>query len=101
MPAKVDNQTIGDPFLDRRTKLLPCQKEMVVWWSKNKSLSSRQLAAMFNISRRTIQFILDPEKLIKNKEARNARGGSKVYYDRTENSESMRKHRAYKKKILK
>ena len=101
MPAKVDAWKIGDPFLDRRTKLLPCQREMVKWWYNNHGTGIRALARMFNVDKRTIQFVLFPERQRKNVEDRQARGGSAQYYDKEENTKAMREHREHKKKISK
>jgi len=100
MPFKTDKIAIGCPFMDRRTKLLPCQKEMVIYW-RNKGLSQRQLASKFNVSRRLIIFITDPEKHLLNLKARDERGGSKVYYVKDQHTKSIREHRNYKYKSLK
>ena len=100
MPFKTDSVKIGCPFLDRRTKLLPCQKEMVVHYS-NLGYSQRKLATMFNVSKRLIQFTISPEKLAKNIELRNDRGGSNIYYKKETHTKYMRKHRRYKNDLLK
>ena len=65
MPNKIDKIAIADAFLKRSAKLLPCQKEMVLYWH-NKGMSQRKLAAMFSVSRRLITFIIDPKKLERN-----------------------------------
>ena len=61
MPYKTERVKLDSAFIDKRVKLLPCQKEMVVYWTKQ-GLSQRQLARMFNVSRRLITFIQDPKK---------------------------------------
>ena len=61
MPYKTERVKLDSAFIDKRVKLLPCQKEMVVYWTKQ-GLSQRQLAKMFNVSRRLITFIQDPKK---------------------------------------
>ena len=99
MSKKCDKSRIRDPFLDRRTKLLPCQKEMIVWWG-DRGLSQRKIAAMFNISRRSVIFILDPKRLERNMEARRERGGSKQYYDKDKHKAAMRSYRRFKKDVL-
>ena len=101
MPAKVDPLRIDNPFMDKRVKLLPCQKEAVIYWSQEKGLSQRKLAKMFKVSRRTIQFVLDDEKLKENLKRREERGGTKIYYDKDKHREAMQKHREHKKDILK
>ena len=98
MPATVDKARINNEKLDKRVKLTQTQKEEI---KKNEhGLSQRRLAAMYGVSRRTIQFILSPDKLKENKERRQERGGSKVYYDKDKHRESMKKHRKYKKELL-
>lgn len=100
MPYKTEKIAIDDPFLDRRTKLLPCQREMIKYW-RERGCSTRTLARMFSVDRRNIQFVLDPEKLKRNKEVRAARGGSAIYYDREYQTAAMREHRRRKHKLFK
>jgi transposase len=100
MPFKTDSLYIKCPFLDRRTKLLPCQKEMVIHYS-NLGYSQRKLATMFNVSKRLIQFVIAPEKLAKNLDARRDRGGSSIYYKKDIHTNAIREHRRYKYNILK
>ena len=99
MPYKTDKQKLGDPFLKRSCKLLPCQKEMVLYWT-NQGLSQRKLAKLFNCSRRLITFIQDPKKKEDNLKRRNETGGSKQYYNRKKHNAAMKDHRRYKHKIL-
>ncbi len=101
MPYKTEKIKFDCPFLDRRTKLLPCQREMMVYWY-NEGLSQRKLASMFNVSRRLVIFTTQPEKHKKNFQARIDRGGSKIYYKGgKEWAETMKKHRHYKHETLK
>lgn len=100
MPYKTEKVYIECPFMDRRNKLLPCQKEMIVHYS-NLGYSQRKIAAMFNVSRRLIQFTINPESHKKNIQALKDRGGSKIYYDKNKHKETMKKHRKYKNEILK
>lgn len=86
--------------MDRRTKLLPCQKEMVLHYH-NIGYSQRAVAKMFNVSRRLIIFIIHPERLKKNLEARRDRGGHKAYYDKNKHKNYMKTHRKYKHNLLK
>jgi len=101
MPYKTEKTKIDCPFLDRRTKLLPCQKQMLKWWH-DQGTSINKLAKMFNVSKRLVQFELFPERKVKNLEHRKDRGGSAIYYKGgSEWAETMRDHRKYKYKILK
>ena len=99
MPYTTDKLKLTDPFLKRSAKLLPCQKEMVIYWH-NRGFSQRQLAKLFNCSRRLITFILDPAKLERAKQTRKERGGSMQYYNKEKHREYMRTHRRYKHEIL-
>jgi len=101
MPYKTEKVKIQDPFLDKRTKLLPCQKEMMQYWFQQ-GLSQRKIAAMFSVSRRLVIFTTQPEKHKKNLQAREDRGGSKIYYKGGEAwNETMKRHRRYKQALLK
>ena len=53
----------------------------------------------YGVSRRTIQFILDPEKLLENKKRRAERGGWKQYYDKDAHTEAIKEHRSYKQEL--
>ena len=101
MPYITDNVKIGCPFLDRRTKLLPCQKERMLLLHKE-GLSQRKLASVFNVSRRLVQFVTCPEKKIKDLQNRADGGGSMAYYKGGEGwNATMREHRQRKYQLLK
>jgi hypothetical protein len=101
MPYKTDKDKLNCPFFDKRVKLLPCQKERLILLYKN-GTSQRKLAKIFNVSRRLIQFIIFPEKKVRDLELRELRGGSKHYYKGGEEwAKTQRIHRKYKYKILK
>lgn len=100
MPYKTEKIALNDAFLKRSTKLLPCQKEMILYWG-NKGLSQRKIAKMFNVSRRLIIFILFPDKLKANKEARKDRGGSMIYYKKDKHKEAINSLRKHKENLFK
>ena len=100
MPAIVDGFILDSPFIDRRTKMLPCQKERCFQMHHYEGFGIRPLARMFNVDKRLIQFICYPERKKKNLQDRFARGGSTQYYDREKNTAAMHDHREHKKKIL-
>jgi hypothetical protein len=101
MPYKTDKAKIDCPFFDKRVKLLPCQKEMVLYYHQQ-GFSQRKLAKMFNVSRRLIIFTIHPERLAKNLEARRDRGGTMAYYKGGETWNAyQRKHRKHKYNLLK
>lgn len=98
MPRKTDIATIDNKFLDRRIKLLDCQKESAIrLYSEGMSINA--IARMFKVNKRAIQFILFPERLKKNIADRKARGGSKQYYNKEKNTATIKEHRDYKKSL--
>lgn len=66
---------------NRRVKLLPKDKEKIKQLHAT-GTSINGIARAFNVSKRSIQFILFPDRAEKAKELRKQRGGSKIYYDR-------------------
>jgi transposase len=101
MPYKTEKLKLDSPFLDKRVKLLPCQREMVMYWTE-RGLSQRKIAAMFKVSRRLITFIQDPEKKKRDLQNRADRGGSKIYYKGGQEwNDTMKRHRTRKHELLK
>lgn len=99
MPAIVDKLTVTKEY-DKRVKLTDAQKaEIKDKWTKG--MSQRELSRIYNVSRRLISFILFPERLKQNIELRQIRGGSKHYYKKDKHTIAARKHREYKKELLK
>lgn len=97
MPYKSEKITISGSRHDRRRKLTEGQKQEI---RENKmGLSQRKLAAVYGVSRRTITFILDPEKLAENLKRRQERGGHKQYYDKEKHAHYMQNHRKYKQDL--
>tara|TARA_R110000868_G_scaffold141488_1_gene358056 strand:+ start:387 stop:698 length:312 start_codon:yes stop_codon:yes gene_type:complete len=99
MPYKSEKIKIEGGKYDRRIKLSPEEKEEIHLNALN--LSQRFLAEKYGVSRRTIQFILDPSKLEENLKRRKERGGSKQYYNKEEWAETMKEHRNYKQNLSK
>ena len=99
MPIKIEKDKKKIPAsLDNRRKLTPCEREAIK--ENIEGLSAGKLAEKYKVSRRLIQFILDPAKLEANKQAREKRGGWKQYYDTKEHSEAQRGTRAYRQSII-
>ena len=97
MPYKSQKIKIAGSQYDRRIKLTNEQKSEI---HKNElGLSQRALAAQYGVSRRTIQFILDPDKLKENLKRREERGGTMQYYKPDEWAETMKEHRRYKQHL--
>ena len=100
MPQKVDKIAINNEALDRRVKLTQSDKYEIIRLYSTGDYSQRKLANLYKVSRRTIQFILDPEKLVKNREVHRARGGWRQYYNKDNHKEYMKEHRNYKKDLV-
>lgn len=84
---------------DKRIKLTDDDRQEIRKLYNTGTFSQRQLAKMFNVSRRSIQFVLDPEKLRKNQEQRIERAKDGRYYDKEKQREYMKQYRR-KKKLL-
>ena len=99
MPYKSEKEILGDPFFKKSAKLLPCQKEMCLYWY-NTAASINSIARMFKVSKRLIQFILFPERHKKNLADRQDRGGSSIYYKKEMHTKAIKEHRQYKKQLF-
>lgn len=96
MPYKSEKIKIEKTSHDRRMKLTEEQKDKI---RAEVGKSQRKLAEEYGVSRRTIQFILSPEKLLENKKRRLERGGWKQYYNKDKYSQEMKEHRRYKQEL--
>lgn len=96
MPYKFETKNMKIPkSLDKRIKLTDEERKKIK--KLYGKISQRKLAKMFNVSRRLIIFIGDPEKHKRNLELRKLRGGSIIYYNKNKNTKQMKKHRKNKK----
>ena len=84
---------------DKRVKLTKSQKHDIVLEYNQGSTSQRKLALKYNVSRRLIQFILDPEKEKRNKEQFAARQKDGRYYDKNTHKKQMKAHRKHKQQL--
>jgi predicted DNA-binding protein YlxM (UPF0122 family) len=102
MPYKFETDKLKIPKTkDKRVKLTDGQKKIIRDMYKSGEYSQRMLAREFNVSRRTIQFTIDPKKREYNYQKRVENGGSKQYYDKDKNNEYMKSHRDHKKELYK
>ena len=97
MPYKSEKINIAGSEHDRRYKLTNAQRDEII--SLRGIVSQRKCAERFGVSRRTVQFLWFPEKLIANKQRRQERGGWKQYYKKEKWAETMREHRHYKQEL--
>lgn len=100
MPYKCEKLKIPESK-DRRRKLTSEDKDNIREMYQTKEYSQRALAAIFNVSRRTIQFTISPEKRIENYQQRVANGGSMQYYNKESHTISIRECRRYKNELYK
>lgn len=82
---------------DKRRRLTDEQKDEII--ALKGTISQRECAKRYGVSRRTIQFLWDPDKHKRNLQCRQERGGSKQYYDKEKQKQYMKTHRHYKQKI--
>jgi hypothetical protein len=99
MPYKTDKLALQDPFLDKRTRLLPCQRERLLAM-REEGLSYQSLADVFHISKRLAYFTVNPEKHERQKQLYALRQADGRYYDREEHNAAMRTHRQHKNTVL-
>ncbi|MDD5589052.1 MAG: helix-turn-helix domain-containing protein [Candidatus Nanoarchaeia archaeon] len=86
--------------LDRRIKLNPEDKITIKELYKE-GYGIREMARLYKVDKRLIQFTLFPERQKVNIELRKKRGGSKQYYDKAYNTQKQREHRKYKSGLIK
>jgi len=98
MPYKSEKLKLSDTQ-KRNRKLSDMQRIEIAEKYKLGGCSQRDLAREYNVSRRTIQFILDPKKLEENLKRREERGGSMQYYDKDKHTKAIREHRQYKQDL--
>lgn len=99
MPYKSEKIVIANTKHDRRIKLTPEDKELILWLREEEQISYQKLANQFGVSKRLIIFVCKPESLEACKNKRIERGGWKQYYDKEKNTESVKETRNYKQKL--
>lgn len=99
MPYKSEKIKIEGTANDRRVKLTDEQKsEIKKLHSEGSSIHG--LSRQYKVDRRTIQFIVYPERLEENKKRRKERGGSKIYYVKEKHTKAIKKHRKHKQDLF-
>lgn len=83
--------------LDRRCKLSEIDKNDIIKLHKS-GVSIHQIAHIYDVNRRLIQFLLYPDRKAKNIKLRLERGGSSIYYDRKKHNQSIKNLREHKVK---
>lgn len=98
MPCIADYIKVAGGVYDRRRRLTKDDKD-AIRAAYNAGDSIHAIAYKYKVCRRTVQFILFPERLEHNNDLRRLRGGSRIYYDRQAHTEAMRRSRAHKKEL--
>ena len=101
MPYKFEKEkkVLAKPELDKRRKLTDDDKEDIRNEYKTGLISINGLARKYNVSKRTIQFTLFPERLERNNELFKERQKDGRYYDKEKHREYMKRYRQRKKKL--
>lgn len=86
------------PDKDRRRKLTPEQRQAIR--DNPEGLGPTALALQYGVSKRLVQFILDPAKHAANLEARQRRGGWRQYYRAPEHAEAVRATRQHRSRVF-
>lgn len=99
MPYKFEKTPINNPQNDKRVKLTVEDKKEIREEYANGNISQRELAKKYNVSRRLIQFVLNPDsqEIAKKQFAERQKDGR--YYDKTKHKDYMKKHREHKKDL--
>lgn len=96
MPYISEKIKIAGGKYDRRIKLTEQDRIDI---SNIKNMSIRAIARLYGVDKRTIQFILFPDRLERNKKLREERGGSKQYYNKDKYKDYVKNTRRYKHKL--
>lgn len=99
MPYKSEKTPINNPKLDKRVKLTDEDREKIREEYASGLISQRGLAKKYGVSRRLIQFTLDPEKqeVAKKQFAERQKDGR--YYSKDKHKRYMKNHRDHKKEL--
>lgn len=84
---------------DKRIKLTNENKQEIRKMYETGMYSQRQLASMFNVSRRSIQFAINPDNYRRNLDLLIERRKDGRYYDKEKHTEYVREYRKRKKKL--
>ena len=99
MPFKSEKIKIEFTENDRRIKLTTEQKEIIRKEYSTGLISQRGLAKKYNVSKKTIFNIVNPEKYLRQLEKNKEEKHSKAYYKKEKQKEYIKKHRRYKQDL--
>jgi transposase-like protein len=99
MSIKLDSLKINDEKLDKRVKISAEIKEDIRNLYATGLHSYNSLAKLYNVSKKTIYYIIKPENYEIAKEKSKERRKDGRYYNREKHTEYVRKHRRYKNEL--
>lgn len=99
MPYKFEKTPINNPKNDKRVRLTNEDRESIKEEYSLGFVSQNDLAKKYGVSKRLIQFILNPEKqeIAKKQFAERQKDGR--YYSKEKHREYMKNHRSHKKEL--
>jgi Mor family transcriptional regulator len=100
MPSKLDKIPIANEKLDKRYRLTEENKKNILNEYETGSISITALGKKYNVSKRTIQFILFPERkeLVRQQFLERRKDGR--YYDKEKHRQAIANHREHKKNLF-
>lgn len=99
MPYKSEKIKISKTKYDKRIKLTEKDREEIRKKYKQNKLGYQALGREYGVSKRTIYWIVNPEKREENYKLRLKRGGWRQYYSKETSAFYAKKHRRYKQKL--
>lgn len=97
MPCVVDRLVVGTKY-DRRVKVTPEIREQIIKDAASGEKGAA-LARKYGVSKKTVYLILNPAARERAR-AYTSENWKRFALDREQRAEAMRKHRAYKQKLL-
>lgn len=101
MPYASEKYAINNPKLDRRVKLTDEQRESIREEYATGFVSQQNLADKYGVSKRLVQFILNPKKKEIAQQQFRERQKDGRYYDKDKHREYTKEHRRYKNELYK
>lgn len=101
MPYKSEKIRIEFTEHDKRIKLTTEQKELIRKEYQTGLISQRGLAKKYNVSKKTIFNVVNPEKYLRQLEKNREENHSKAYYKKDKQREYVKEHRRYKQDLYK
>lgn len=100
MPYKFEKEKLKINEKDKRNIKLSAEEKIEIKKIYESGLySQRQLASMYNVSRKTIVFCIYPEKYERARQIYKEKAKTGIYYDKERHKEYIKRTRDYKKKL--